>query len=391
MAQKEVLIPRHTILAATSKRVASFFIDLAIVGATFMILFFALFNPVFSNFVTKEDDETIVKYQLNSHLFVEENGVVTILSSEDDYQVFETPIRYFYMNYLTGEGIEEGVAAPNYNQKQKNETGEEMLPKDYYTVSWYNKNVLGIDPSVDPENEKSTCYFTYPKNGDEYDKTQFGIPRSERYSKDLNKVVPITGQDLVGYMRPKYQNAYEHLTEQEFFHSVRVRVNFYTGVSVTIPLFISGLICYTLIPLFFKYGSTLGKRLMGLGLANKDGYAYKKIQLLPRFIPTTLVLLFMTFVHELNLMTMTMIVLAILLASVATMIATPKHMALHDLTALTMVIDYKESIIFNNSFEELEYIEMEEKKDEARHKERLMSDKTKYDDETEEPEISYEK
>ena len=73
------------------------------------------------------------------------------------------------------------------------------------------------------------------------------------------------------------------------------------------------------------------------------------------------------------------------------MIATPKHMALHDLTALTMVIDYKESIIFNNSFEELEYIEMEEKKDEARHKERLMSDKSKYDDETEEPEISYEK
>lgn len=391
MARKEVTLPRHTVLAPLGLRIVSFIVDLAITGATFLILFFGCSNILFTKYVTGDQVSLLYKYQVDSHLMLEtESGVPEIINDLDHYETYEVALEFFYFNYLTGEGIDESVAAPNFNQEFKREDGAMVLPKDYYTVSWFNVNVLGINRD-DPDAELSTCYFTYQKNDQgEYDKTKVGIKRDTRYSPNHEKVMEVTEQDLVAYMKPIYQDAYVRLSNQGFFYEVQSKINFYSGLSATIPMFIAGLICYVVIPMISKDGKTLGKMINKLGLASIKGYKYKKSQLLMRFIPYFVTLIFVTVAFNLNIVIMATIVLAIFLASVSISLATAKHLALHDLTAQTLVIDTKNSIIFENEFLELEYIEKEDMEFEKRTSTPLR-DKDKYDNESEEPEISYEK
>lgn len=383
---KKVEIPRHTILASPANRFMAAIMDFAFLFATFLLLYVLCFSPIFGINITGPLYKEMDNYALNAHLVYKEteDSESQTYHSDDDYTVYESKTRYFYLTYLTGEGISEDIAAPNAKTEMKTDDGTSILPKDYYTVSWYNLNVLGINRD-DPDSAMSTCYFTYQKVGDEYDKTQIGIPRAHRYSSDKGEQIDITAQDLAKYMLTKYQNAYTHLTAQNFYRPVHEKYTFYGGLSAIIPLFISGLICYVLVPFIRKDNATLAKMIMKLGLANFRGYKMKKSQLLMRFIPFTLVLAFMLIFYYLDIVTTILIVASVILVSFGLSMGSPRKSALHDFVAMTMVIDEKGSIIFVDEAQELDFLEKEDW---------IINNgkpKQKEDEGGEEPPLSYEK
>lgn len=358
-------LPRHTNLASTGRRISAAITDLAIFIATAAILFFGCSNLIFTRAWTNSMNETLEKYDLDSHLtYLDDNNKKQFYESTDDYEVFDTQLRYYYLNYLTGEGIENPKenASPIYNQEVTLDDGSSALPKDVYTVYWYNVNILEINPS-DPFGESKACYFKAQLGEDDKaDLTKVGIAQDSDYDKENN----LSNTDRVTFMRLKYKASYNHLVGLKFYKAVYDKVNFLSVLSGMLPLLVAGIICYIAIPWFLKYQATLGKLIFKLGLANMQGYAYDKRKLLLRFVPFLLVWAVTTFLIYNWLFISAIILTAILISSFAVAMASPKRCSLHDYTAQSIVIDVKTSIIFNDSIEEGVYIEKEDLEEEQR-------------------------
>ena len=358
-------LPRHTNLASTGRRISAAITDLAIFIATAAILFFGCSNLIFTRAWTNSMNETLEKYDLDSHLtYLDDNNKKQFYESTEDYEVFDTQLRYYYLNYLTGEGIEnpEENASPIYNSEVTLDDGSSALPKDVYTVYWYNVNILEINPS-DPFGESKACYFkAQVGEDDKADLTKVGIAQDSDYDKENN----LSNTDRVTFMRLKYKASYNHLVGLKFYKAVYDKVNFLSVLSGMLPLLVAGMICYIAIPWFLKYQATLGKLVFKLGLANMQGYTYDKRKLLLRFVPFLLVWAVTTFLTYNWLFISAIILTAILISSFAVAMASPKHCSLHDYTAQSIVIDVKTSIIFNDSVEEGVYIEREDLEEEQR-------------------------
>jgi uncharacterized RDD family membrane protein YckC len=391
-------LPRHTILAKQSSRVGAFFVDLAFSLLYFLVLFYGCFNLVFSTCFTNELVAERSTYEYNSHLvyYNDVKKTLDIYKSNDDYTVFETPVKYYYFSYLTGENIDlpekpayedSYYASPLCNKPIVLEDGSKVLPKDYYNVAWYNEHVLLIEGDWidDPDNAKSICLFTYPYtietvDGVEtkiYDTTKLGIPRTQVY--DDGALRDVTSTELARQYSLKYEEAYYHLTSLSFYYDVSTKINFYMGLSAMIPIILAGAITYVIIPLFMKNGATIGKKIFKLGLANMQGFKMKKYQLLTRFIPYFLTCLCVLLITYQSIYICLIIVAVMFLSSFAVSMGSPKKCALHDYTGQTIVIDAKDSIIFENYLTEEAYALKEEKIDQ----DRLVQG--------EEPELKYEK
>lgn len=377
-------LPRHTILAKQSSRIGAAVVDFAFALVFFFAFYFGCFNIVFSKTTTNAYMSQLSTWQLKSHLvyFDEETQETKIYSSNEDYLVYDTPVKYYYLNYLTGKDIEnkERDAAPNYNVEFELEDKTMVLPANYYTVSWYNYNILGIN-NDNPDSETSSTFFTYVKDSEgNYDKNQFGVPKTKRFDKDKNALVEITKTDLAVYYKEQYIAAYNHLAVQPFYMQLQTKLNFINSLSLMLAILSAGLVNYVIIPYFMKQGATLGKKIFKLGLANIAGYQFKKVMLLPRFIPFLLTVVAACLIPATTFYFSFIVVAVVFLSSFGVMMASPKKCSLHDYTGQTIVIDTKASIIFDDSLLEEQYV--------------MKEDDVEIDELVEggeEPEISYEK
>lgn len=359
-------LPRHTNLASMGARFSAAITDLAIFIATAAILFFGCSNLIFKAAWTNSMNETMEKYDLDSHLtYVDENNKKQFYESTDDYSVFDNQLRYYYLNYLTGEGVEDpdNNASPIYKDEVTLDSGDKALPKDVYTIYWYNVNILEINPS-DPFGTSRASYFKAQLNElDEPDlHHKIGIPQSSEYDNEKN----LSNVDRVTFMRLKYKGAYNHLVNLRFYSNVYQKYNFLTVLSGMLPLLASGIICYIAIPYFLEYQKTLGKLIFKTGLANMGGYLLDKRKLFMRFIPFFLVWALVTFLTYNWLLITSIIVVAILISSFALVMASPKHTSLHDYVAQSIVIDTKTSKIFSDSIEEEAFTQNEDMLEEKR-------------------------
>lgn len=362
--QKKYTLPRHTNLANISTRFGAFFIDFAILFALVLVAMIISQNIYWFNggYDTSMEMQNYVLDSELCYLKTNPDGSqsVAIYDTTDKYELYEEHVSYYYLNYLTGNVSEAKAKAPNYNTPIKLSDGSEILPKDYYTVSWYNLNVLGINED-DPDRETSSLYFTYQKNEDgSYNKDVVGIPKSHRYNADKKQVVELTREDITIQYKAIYEVAYRHLENQDFYLEVANRFYLCLSLCATISLVFAGLINYVLLPYILKNGQTVGKKILKLGLANYEGYAFKSSQLWMRIVPYVVTSCALLIPVWGSFFVIGLIILIMVLVSFALMMASPKRAALHDFTARTLVIDLRTSIIFNNFVEEAEYIEKED-------------------------------
>ena len=356
MAQRKYTLPRHTNLAKQGKRTGAFFIDLAIWIALTIGLFYGCFRFVVSSKV-KPNEELLNKERINSGLFVaNDKGEAELVSSDNELSVLIDSLKYYYLNYLPGNEIKEGLEGCKNKDDSK------------ASVDWFNKNVLEIDV---PD---SNGYFTYVMVGDTPDKTQIGV---------LKEDVVVELAHVAIQKKFQYAVIYDFNTI-DYIVKASETVMFYSTLGFVVSALISSSVVYVLLPWVLKNGQTVGKKVYKLGLADIHGYKYRNPQLLMRVMPLVVVELAMILLVYVNLYIVMTIVLTIFLVSFAIAMASPKKTALHDLTARTIVVDLESSILFKNELEEEQYILKEDN---------LIDDVVdlRDDDEGEEPELRYEK
>jgi len=359
-------LPRHTLMAPIGKRMVAFIIDVAILLAMTIALYFGASQFIFRQSIYRNYDK-LFKEDFNSHLFYYDESTQTRkqYKEENNYQLYMDLLSYYYLNYLTGENVDvpegsrydaEFYKAPNYNE---NVPGTEILPKDYYVVSWFNENILEI--KVDEPTETTVSYFEYDKTDDVIDKTKIGIRRTEHWSTKMNKVVEVTEGETASVLYDKYKAAYfGSLMKQNFYAPYYEKITFLTAISWLIPALIASIICFVIIPLFSKNNSSIGKKFQKLGLCSIDGYKMQKWQLILRVLPLLLTLILVFLLPVGSYYICFAIGAIIFMVSVALAAASPKHASLHDYCGRTMVIDAEGSIIFNDEIDEQEFIEAED-------------------------------
>ena len=354
MAQRKYTLPRHTILAKQGARTASVLIDFAIFLLFTIALFFAMFRPIFKSKTTYYS-KIIQDESLNSGLYIrDESNEVSRISGKEDYTVFLDSLEYFYLHYFTGVDIKEGL-----------KPCEEL--KDY-DIPWFNEHILEIGVK-----ESDYKCFEYQKVDGVEDKTKIGV-----------KIEDVTDDVVSVFIQDKYVLAItDDLNNTLVMAKAGAQYMTYSTLSYVLAMFVSGIVNYIVVPWFMKNGQTLGKKINKLALANSDGYKFSNSRLLMRFVPFGVVTLSLLLLIPVNIYLVMSIIAIILLVSFALAMSSPKRMSLHDFVAQTIVVDLKQSTIFNGPEDEDKYI-AEEDKD-------VIQEIVDSSYEGEEPELRYEK
>ena len=354
MRQRKYALPRHTLLAKQGARTGAFLVDFAIVLALTFGFVFALFRPIFKSRVNN-DLALIDKEQLNSGLYVknEESGKTERISGKAEYTVFVDTLEYFYLHYMPGVNLKDGL--------------EGSKDPKTYTVEWFNENVLSIK-----EDAEYKC-FEYQKTDGVDDPSKIGVKIEDAPIDVTNKLVQQAYVDAIILVFNKISNVAKAGADYMLISTMQYVVS----------LFVSACLVYILVPWLMKNGQTLGKKVFGLALANSDGYKFENKRLLMRILPFVVVDASLFLLIGVSLYIVMSIILVMFLVSFALAMSSPKRMSLHDLTARSIVIDLKGSVLFENIAEEEAYVLKEDNL--------LWEENERSDDEGEEPEISYEK
>ena len=133
---------------------------------------------------------------------------------------------------------------------------------------------------------------------------------------------------------------------------------------VIIGLFLGTLIVEFVIPLFLKNGQTVGKKVFSLCLVRKDAVKVTSVQLFARSIigkfalelmaPTYLVI---SIIYGFNGLVGLILVGVITIIQIVLLIATKNKTLIHDLIALTVVVDKQTQMIFESEQDLIKYKE----------------------------------
>ena len=340
-------------------RFVAFIVDLAISAFVFfgLLLFTQNVICVNSPYVKKAKEEFLT-YNIESGLFDRTEG-------KDEYheKTFESYKGYqdlffsYYTDYLVNKCPEEYRV--NYN-------GQE--------VYWFNVHVLGQNDvrkeyTKDLENmdelvtNVGSTLFTYKldaENNPLYDEIALPVycnndpdaTLTEAQEKTLIAYFYISDADNTENKTCYYHLAVNDLTKRGFVakaYDTWYNHSYYYPIIAcllfTLPIF------FLIIPLFFKNGETLGKLIFKLGLVNKLGYKYSKIQLVPRFLLSIAIIVLLYFLLGINLISLGILTF-LALASYGLTIFTKGHKAIHDFVAGTIVVDKVHSEIYLNANEE---------------------------------------
>ena len=156
----------------------------------------------------------------------------------------------------------------------------------------------------------------------------------------------------------------------------------YAFFSATLPLaiavFVTFMVFYLIIPLCFKNGQSIGKKIMHTCLVNKLGYEYSRLQLIPRFIFPAFLMTALVLIIGFSIWPF-LIISGVLLISYLFVVFTKDNKALHDYFAGTLVIDARESTWFKDINEEEktqkevdEYVETVRNKEDPTSKDNII-------------------
>lgn len=133
-------------------------------------------------------------------------------------------------------------------------------------------------------------------------------------------------------------------------------------IIVTFSILLTMLVFEFVIPLLFKNGQTIGKKLFALGLIRIDGVKLSTFQLFARtvlgkFTIETMVPVYVAIMAVFGRVTLTGLILvaALMLVQLICLAVTHTNSALHDLLASTVVVDISAQQVFGSSEELIAY------------------------------------
>ncbi len=352
---KEAHIVRRSIAALLDAVVAIFLFFLLMTYAT---------TPIANKAMGYSDlHQDYTRYQTASHLYIyqqsNEDGSVSLIEVKDyekaidvnkDSKIVsliniseEKPdyllehLRYYYLSFLTGEDIElpesatrtydiveDKFVSPHY---QEVVPGTDLLPKDYYTEEFFNRNILQIG-----------------QEGDNY----FDTPTFD------TRAVMKEGVDeaaAMKFLKLQSNAAQKELYYTDYMQDMNKKAKGIQVFIIFVPYFFVMSLVYFLPTMLFKNGETLGKITMHVCVISKDGYKAKKRQIIFRFIVFLAELTLSFFILGIGITSLATAGVGVFLLFLATLF-TPNYRSLHDLAAATMVIDSRTSVWFESKEKE---------------------------------------
>ncbi len=301
---------------------------------------FAIAQTIFmGSKVGKQLTTSLHDYQVNSGLYYDdENGDLATYDDFVNYERYEDIMTNYYLVYL-----------PSVN---KNAT---------YDNYWYNVFVLGLNDekglyseeqlSAIQEPSKDCVLWQYQVVEGSKNLDLIGVPASDLYQD--GKLTDEASKKLLRFycsseQRSVYYNAMQNLFHQDFYETTYNKAAAYNLVyplSIAIPVAL--LIVYLIVPLCFRNGETMAKKIFHLCLVNKLGFRIKRVQLVLRSLPmilmTVILVLFLPLVWSVSIISLVFFV------SYICSIFTPNKQAIHDMIAGTMVINERDSVFYDDA------------------------------------------
>ena len=249
-----------------------------------------------------DEDGTYKFYNLSNLDEINEDTKYNLISEfegqEDEFYI--SHVRYYFLNYKTGVGVEcpltaniEDYKAPNYK-----DLIDEKSPAEIYTNEWFNAKVEELK----------------------------------------------TPQAIMEF-------AFNDMADEDYYIQTNKDIKAVQLFIIMPPFVLSFAIFFIAIPLCFKNGETLGKKTMHICLINKDGYDVQKRQVVFRQVLLLLYVTFCSFVIGVGLTSFATLGVGVLIYFVAAFI--PKsHRSLADFASYTLLVDSLHSVWFKDALEE---------------------------------------
>lgn len=162
--------------------------------------------------------------------------------------------------------------------------------------------------------------------------------------------------------RENYEAAYNALiTDNEAMHTYNMLISL-TLLITSFSILLGYLVLEFAVPLIFKNGQTVGKKIFGIALMRTGGIRINSVSLFIRtilgkytietMIPVLIVL--MIYFNSIGILGIAILGL-ILLLQLILVFATRKHSAIHDLLADTVAVDMSSQMIFDTEAELIAY------------------------------------
>jgi uncharacterized RDD family membrane protein YckC len=297
--------------ANLAKRSGAAILDFLLAVLVWLALITYVVSPIYNQaFGTRAIQDDYVAIQLASHLYIE----------DEDTQV---------ITYRVDEDIPDAVYA-YYSEFKVGKTYADEAEPFAFSNQWYNTNVLNIGSTDD----SITVYFEYDLDDlDQPDPSLPGVPKADA-----------TEAELGTFYSAVYQTAQLDLNDYGPYAELAAQISAFSLQIIAVSGSFAVLIFYFILPLLFKNGQTLAKKLFNLGIVSKQGYRLKFWQLLVRFV---------FFAAEIVLSVYT--IMGAFLISYTLMIFTKGNRSAHDFIAQTTVVNLKESLIFADAEEAAAY------------------------------------
>ncbi len=404
MSDKEIKENKRIRIAGMGRRLLAFLFDIAIVA----ILSAVLWTTVGGNYLLKAfGTQEVVQEEL---VFVADSGLISYSTDEEGYI---TNAAFYTGEYAYDSGMnykKSDTSSTNDEQKEElgygailyldmcwdsftgffhddtrvestvtvSENGEDVTysQSEYYTPLNFGVKLLGLpDPSLitladiqekgeDALDDESHFFKWVLGNDGLPDVSQKpivtekafpnGKPYSEEILSQMKAVFLVEGNSYSGI----YYDMYTNIIGQEYYATRNNTYNLHNWLSLAVFYLPLSFIFFFLIPICFKDGQTLGKKLLGICLIGKNGYAINWVEHILHPLVVTIIVCTSVMIPWNYMMPYIGILMFMVLCIICYMfgfLSKGTNKMLDDRIAGTYVIDAKSSIWFASKEVEEEY------------------------------------
>lgn len=253
---------------------------------------------------------------------------------------------YYYTVYMAGDASRVELpttmtsTVDDYLSPYAKTPIDGKMPSEIYTARFFNVQIMGLSPEGEVN---QSLYYDYPIKDEHIDYEGVPVIKADADANNVKK-------DL----RERMYKATKDFFYSDYINSRQSKIkSIQLWSEIPVYVFVIG-VFYLLIPMLMKNGETLGKKTLNIGVVSTNGYQVKKKQILFRSLVFIVEITFSLFIVGYGLTSFaTLGVGCVLMMAVA--VFTKKNQAPHDLAAMTIEIDMKKSVFFENAKEEKKY------------------------------------